>query len=233
MFSKAKTKGKQKETREAFTEVKDVAEPQRETVNRRATGQKQNGRPKSGGQKMDVPSIISSDMVIKGSVESSGEIQFDGQIEGDLHAHGLVVGEGANVVGEIVASKVRVCGHVEGAIRAVQVELSTSATVRGDIMHTSLSIENGAKFEGKCRHSDNPTTEKFDNVARRKPLKHTPSPAQNAAAESSYEDEGVEPVETTEPQAPAASPNAALMPSRKSTHADRSFVKRPASVDLR
>ncbi len=103
-----------------------------------------------------VPSLISADMVIRGEIHAEGEVQFDGEIEGDIHAKGLVIGEGATVHGEVVAEKVRVAGVVDGRIRATRVELTQSAVVRGDVLHTALMIEAGARFEGSCRHSDDP-----------------------------------------------------------------------------
>ncbi|MEM9837583.1 MAG: polymer-forming cytoskeletal protein [Pseudomonadota bacterium] len=103
-----------------------------------------------------VPSLISADMVIKGEIRSEGEVQFDGEIDGDIHAKGIVIGEGASVRGEVVAEKVKIAGTVSGQIRATRVELTSSARVDGDILHTALMIEAGARFDGSCRHSDNP-----------------------------------------------------------------------------
>ncbi|WP_233061499.1 bactofilin family protein [Parvularcula mediterranea] len=103
-----------------------------------------------------VPSLISADMVIRGEVRSEGEVQFDGEIDGDIYAKGLVIGEGATVRGEVIAEKVKVAGTVEGRVRATRVELTASSIVKGDIIHTALMIEAGARFEGSCRHSDDP-----------------------------------------------------------------------------
>ena len=103
-----------------------------------------------------VPSLISGDVIVRGTIESEGEVQFDGEIEGDIRALGLVIGEGARVAGEVVAEKVRVNGTVEGSIRATRVELAAGALVKGDVIHTALAIEAGARFEGNVRHSDDP-----------------------------------------------------------------------------
>ena len=103
-----------------------------------------------------VPSLISGDMVIKGEIRSEGEVQFDGELEGNIHAKGIVIGEGATVRGEVVAEKVKVAGTVKGQIRATRVELTATARVDGDILHTALMIEAGARFDGTCRHAENP-----------------------------------------------------------------------------
>lgn len=106
-----------------------------------------------------VPSIISADMVLRGNISSAGEVQLDGALEGDIKAIMLIVGEKASVKGEIVCENVTVRGRVEGGIRAKQVALAATAHIIGDILHSSLSVESGAHFEGNCRHSDDPLSE--------------------------------------------------------------------------
>lgn len=106
-----------------------------------------------------VPSIISADVVMRGNVNSGGEVQLDGALEGDIKAAMLIVGEKASVKGEIICESVVVRGRVEGGIRAKQVALAATAHIVGDILHSSLSVESGAHFEGNCRHSDDPLSE--------------------------------------------------------------------------
>jgi cytoskeletal protein CcmA (bactofilin family) len=97
------------------------------------------------------PSMLSADLSMTGNLESHGEIQIDGHVQGDIKAENLLVGEKADVRGEIVADTVRVHGRVEGQIRARLVSLAKSAHVVGDILHHELAIEQGAFLEGNCR----------------------------------------------------------------------------------
>lgn len=140
-----------------------------------------------------VPSIISADVVMRGNINSSGEIQFDGSLEGDIKASTLIVGEKASVKGEIVCEFVTVRGRVEGGIRAKQVSLAATAHIVGDILHSSLSVENGAHFDGNCRHSDDPLSEASSGDFRKtrssaiaapapKPVAPTPVSAEESAA---------------------------------------------------
>src|ERR1700730_9763757 len=69
----------------------------------------------------------------------------------------LLLGEGSQVEGTIIAQEVTVRGHVKGTIRAVRVRLEDGATVEGDIFHRSLSIVEGTMFEGSSRRVENPT----------------------------------------------------------------------------
>ncbi|MEQ1931372.1 MAG: polymer-forming cytoskeletal protein [Parvularculaceae bacterium] len=106
-----------------------------------------------------VPSLISNDVIMRGNVTSSGEVQFDGNLEGDIKASSLIIGDKASVRGEVVCESVIVRGRVEGGIRARSVSLASTAHILGDILHSSLQVESGAHFEGNCRHSDDPLSE--------------------------------------------------------------------------
>ncbi|MAO57077.1 MAG: cell shape determination protein CcmA [Rhodospirillaceae bacterium] len=97
------------------------------------------------------PSIISADLRIIGDLSSDGEIQIDGTIDGDIRTKSLLVGETANIKGEIVADRIQVHGTINGQIKARSVTLARSARVIGDILHEDLAIENGAFLEGHCK----------------------------------------------------------------------------------
>jgi cytoskeletal protein CcmA (bactofilin family) len=105
------------------------------------------------------PSIISADVKMTGSIVSQGEIDINGQIEGDVRASALTIGETGAVKGEVIAESVTVRGTVEGRIRGRKVQLCTGAKVRGDIFHASLAIEPNAIFEGAVKHAQDPMAE--------------------------------------------------------------------------
>ncbi|WP_421791448.1 bactofilin family protein [Hyphobacterium sp.] len=105
------------------------------------------------------PSIISADMALSGSLNSEGEVQLDGSVNGDVRAGSLTIGEEASVEGEVVAENVIVRGRVKGSIKARQVQLASTARIEGDIVHSALSMESGAFFDGHCRHSSDPVAD--------------------------------------------------------------------------
>ncbi len=105
---------------------------------------------------LSAPSIVSADLVVNGTLTSTGDIQIDGRVEGDVHSVGLVIGEKAEIHGEVLAEDVTVRGRVVGRIRARKVLLAATSHVEGDILHEAFAVESGAFFEGNCRHSDNP-----------------------------------------------------------------------------
>ena len=123
------------------------------------------------------PSIISADVVINGTLVSSGDIQIDGRVEGDVRSVGLVIGDKAEIHGEIFAEDVTVRGKVMGRIRARKVLLAATSHVEGDILHEAFAVESGAFFEGNCRHSDNP----LGDVQRQGSSSYEPSEKPQAA----------------------------------------------------
>ena len=102
-------------------------------------------------------SCIGSGMSIVGNIECSGPAQVFGRIKGELRASELLIGDGAQVEGSVIAQDVTVCGRVKGTVRAVRVKLQNGGTVEGDIFHRSLSIDENSLFEGSSRRVENPT----------------------------------------------------------------------------
>ena len=100
--------------------------------------------------------MLSSDLTITGNVRSSGDIQVEGTVEGDIRAQMLIVGESATVKGEVIAEEVVVHGRVVGRLRGLKVRLSASARCEGDIVHKTIAIESGAHFEGSVQRQDDP-----------------------------------------------------------------------------
>ena len=106
-----------------------------------------------------VPSIIGEDLTIRGNVTCKGEIQIDGEIEGDIRCSSLLLGDKSKVTGGVAAEDVIVRGHIVGSISGLRITLQAQSVVEGDIFAQSLAIEQGAFFEGKSRRSDNPLAE--------------------------------------------------------------------------
>ena len=101
-------------------------------------------------------SILSSDLLITGNLKTTGDIQVEGRVDGDIRAHLLTIGEGATVKGEIIADDVVVNGHIIGRVRGLKVRLTSTAEVEGDIIHKTIAIESGAHFEGSVQRQDDP-----------------------------------------------------------------------------
>ena len=101
-------------------------------------------------------SCIGSNMSIVGKIDCNGPAQVLGRIEGELRASDLLISDGAQIEGTVIAQSVTICGQVKGTIRAVRVKLQNGGAVEGDIFHRSLSIDENSHFEGSSRRVENP-----------------------------------------------------------------------------
>ena len=90
-----------------------------------------------------------------GKIFGEGTVQIFGRIEGELRALTVLINEGAQVDGDVLAEDLTISGQVKGTIHASRVKLNSTAVVEGDIFHRSLSIEENARFEGSSKREDN------------------------------------------------------------------------------
>jgi cytoskeletal protein CcmA (bactofilin family) len=114
--------------------------------------------------------VIAKGLKIVGSVTAEGLVEVNGEIEGELHGISLLISQGARVVGTITAQRVVVDGSVEGPIQGGDVILKSHAVVVGNIRHRSLSIENGAIFEGCSARAQGAEGQEAERVIK-KPLR--------------------------------------------------------------
>jgi cytoskeletal protein CcmA (bactofilin family) len=112
--------------------------------------------PRPERTKSGPDSCIGSDMSVVGKIECNGPAQVFGRTEGELRASDLMIGDGAQIEGNVIAQNVTVCGSVKGTIHAVRVKLQSGGAVEGDIFHKSLSIDENSLFEGSSRRVENP-----------------------------------------------------------------------------
>ena len=105
--------------------------------------------PKSALQGPAPLSILSGNLRVTGSLVTEGDIQIDGIVEGDVTSGSVTVGSSGRVSGEIRADSARILGRVQGRIHARMVMLMSTAHVEGDVLHETISIENGAKIDGR------------------------------------------------------------------------------------
>ena len=91
------------------------------------------------------------DIDFTGNIHSDGELQIDGIVNGNIVANVLIIGETAQIIGEITAESARIHGRVTGQVQANSVSLAKTAHILGDVLHGNIAIEQGAFLEGHCR----------------------------------------------------------------------------------
>ncbi|MBD3662955.1 bactofilin family protein [Sulfitobacter aestuariivivens] len=101
-------------------------------------------------------SLLSPDLHVTGNMKTTGDINVEGTVEGDIRAHLLTIGESATIKGEVTADDVVINGRIVGRVRGLKVRLTSTARVEGDIIHKTIAIESGAHFEGSVQRQDDP-----------------------------------------------------------------------------
>jgi len=122
-----------------------------------------------GASRMSAVSVISKALKITGQLESTEDIQIDGNVDGDVRAVSVTVGNGAKVKGTVYGETVEVAGTVEGKIEAKKVVLTSTAHMAGDVVHQDLMIASGAFIDGNCRPDFGKTATKPAAVAQKYP----------------------------------------------------------------
>ena len=113
--------------------------------------------PRSSVASSPAPEVssISSGLSIVGKIVGHGAVTIFGHVTGELRASTVVITEGAQMAGGLVAEELTIGGHVKGTIHANRVKLNSTAVVEGDIFHRTLAIEENARFEGTSRRDEN------------------------------------------------------------------------------
>lgn len=139
-----------------FTRKPESGDTSMPTLSNGGPPQIPNARTAQPRRTSGVASVIGVDLSITGNLESAGELHIEGAVQGDIQAGRIVVGEQANVTGSLVADEIVIRGNVQGSIRGNHVTFQAASRVEGDVYHKSLTIEQGAYFEGKSRRSNDP-----------------------------------------------------------------------------
>jgi cytoskeletal protein CcmA (bactofilin family) len=112
----------------------------------------------SRSQQANLPShltIIAQGVEINGNLITTGEVQLDGVLKGDIRCGALTIGEGGVLVGSLISELAVVRGSVQGVLYSKSVVLERTAQVTGDITQEVISVQEGAQLDGRLiRRSD-------------------------------------------------------------------------------
>lgn len=115
---------------------------------------KRNGRAVAA----NIDCLISAKTRIEGNVLFEGGLRVDGQVKGNLTAHGdqaavLVISEHARLEGEVRAAQAIINGTVHGTVQVSdRLELQAKARITGDVHYRTLEMHPGAVVEGRLIH---------------------------------------------------------------------------------
>ena len=106
----------------------------------------------SASSQGDLNGFLDAGSKMSGELRFEDTFRIDGRFDGRIDAAGdLIVGEGGEVDAEITARRVFISGTVRGVVRALErLEITAIGKAFADLRTPSLSIEEGAFFEGSC-----------------------------------------------------------------------------------
>ena len=101
----------------------------------------------------DVTVVLQKGCHLEGKLQFEGTARIDGHFKGEIFTPDiLVIGDEAQVSGQIEADVVVISGQFTGDIFATQrVEIQAPAVVRGTIQTVILQVDEGAVFDGKTK----------------------------------------------------------------------------------
>ncbi len=140
-------------------------------------------------------SILGPTLKFKGELTANEDLVIQGQIEGSIkHSSTLTIGEEGKVKANIEAEHVSIEGEVQGDIGGdTSVVVKETANVDGNIYSPTVTLREGATFNGKIDMSGKAREEESSPPKSRKP-KNEPAAkadeAQNDAKEEKKQSAG-------------------------------------------
>jgi cytoskeletal protein CcmA (bactofilin family) len=136
----------------------------------------------------DINGFLDRGVTVKGELQFTNMLRLDGRVEGKIISDShLVVGRGAEVEGEIDVGHATLGGSVRGTVRAKKrVEILRDARVTADLHAPTLTIEEGAFFEGRCHMSG---AKKAHGAQESQPFLAAAKPVLRTASEGGSEEE--------------------------------------------
>ena len=100
--------------------------------------------------------VIGNETVIKGEINSKGTVRVDGRFEGNVTADCVIIGAGADILGDVTSKSLIVAGRLTGnAHSSESVEIQPKGAVCGDIYTLRLTVADGGFFEGRSYMQQN------------------------------------------------------------------------------
>jgi len=100
----------------------------------------------------DAETIIGSGVKVEGTFVAFGNVTVKGTVSGSIETkNDLRVENGALIEADAKAKNAFVAGAIKGNLKAEEkIKLSESAQVAGDLECKTLSVDEGAAFNGRC-----------------------------------------------------------------------------------
>ena len=156
-------------------------------------------------------SVLGPTLKFKGELTADEDLLIKGRVEGSIkHSSSLTIGDGGHVKADVAAEYIVVEGRVQGDLKgSTCVKIRETATIDGNVVSPSVSLVEGATFNGKIDMDSDP-------AASKAPEKQDAEPAGDAVASSPEKPAGEKAAPDAEKPAAEKRPS-----SKKSNRADK------------
>lgn len=99
----------------------------------------------------EVEAVIGPTVRVKGRFNCKGNVIIEGELSGSVKSGGyLLVGDQAKITASVEANEARIGGEINGNIKIKGLlQITGSASITGDIECDLISVEEGAKINGR------------------------------------------------------------------------------------
>jgi cytoskeletal protein CcmA (bactofilin family) len=97
--------------------------------------------------------LLGPSTTIEGTIEFRDTVRLEGNVNGKIHSDEgtVIIGETAEVHGEITVNVAIIRGKVNGRVDArKRIEVYPPGRIEGDIQSPAVLIQSGVIFNGKC-----------------------------------------------------------------------------------
>ena len=105
------------------------------------------------GRVGELNALLGKGSAFEGKLLFEGTVRIDGKFTGEIvSTDTLMIGEGAEVRGQIQVGQLIIVGDYSGDAKASKsIEIKAPAKVRGTLTTASIVIERGVFFDGQCK----------------------------------------------------------------------------------
>lgn len=101
--------------------------------------------------KNNTPTIIAQDLKLEGQILSTGKMEIEGMIRGNIKGNTVVLLQNGSIEGDVDADSFSIRGKFIGNIKANNVNIGKTGKVSGTIEYNTLSVEDGALVDAKFK----------------------------------------------------------------------------------
>ena len=125
----------------------------------------------AAGRVGELNALLGKGSAFEGKLLFEGTVRIDGKFTGEIvSTDTLMIGEGAEVKGQIQVGSLIIVGDYSGDAKASKsIEIKAPAKVRGTLTTASIVIERGVFFDGTCKMDTSGAPPATSGTPRRPP----------------------------------------------------------------